>query len=154
MSNDRSFTVEFDRTAGIEIVTPSDGSSVNEGEIAYRADLEGFDASTDVRWTYRRPADDLLWTFAERTASGATTAWTPCDGDSVITAEVMQGSRVVASTSIDLSVEDLGATDPPNACRPAVTILEPIGGRSYLADSPLQLRADVQNTGSAVLGPR
>ncbi len=154
MSNDRSFTVAFDGTAGIEIVAPSDGSSVDEGEIAFRADLESFDASTDVRWTYRRPADNLLWTFTERTASGETTSWTLCDGDYLITAEALQGSSVVASTTIDLTVEDLGATDPPDACRPAVTILEPIDGRSYLADSPLELRAAVQNTRSAVLGPR
>jgi len=154
MSSDRSFTVAFDGTAGIEIVTPSDGSSFDEGEIAFRADLDGFDASTDVRWTYRRPADNLLWTFSDRTASGETTSWTLCDGDYVITAEAMQGSSVVASTTIDLRVEDLGATDPPAACRPKVTILEPIEGRGYLAGAPLPLRAAVENTGSAVLGPR
>jgi len=154
MSNDQSFTVEFDGTAGIDIGTPADGSSVDEGEIAFRANLNGFDASTEVRWTYRRPADGLLWTFLERTASGETTSWTLCDGDYKITAEAMQGWSVVASTSIDLSLDDLGATNPPDDCRPGVTIQEPIDGLSYLADESLTLNADVENTRSAVQGPR
>lgn len=154
MSNDRSFTVEFDGTAGIDIVTPSDGSTEDEGEIDFRADLGGFDSSTEIRWTYRRPADGLLWTFLERTASGETTSWSLCDGDYEITAEAMQGSSIVASTTIDLSLEDLGATNPPAGCEPEVTILEPIEGRGYLADEPVTLNADVQNTGSAAEGPR
>lgn len=154
MSNDNSFTFEFDGTAGIEIVSPSDGSTLDEGEISFQADLEGFGASTDIRWTYRRPADNLLWTFSERTDSGETKSWTLCDGDYEITAEAMQGTSVMASATIDLSLEDLGETDPPGQCQPEVTIMEPIDGNSYLADDPITLSADVQNTGSAVEGAR
>ncbi|MCH8529733.1 MAG: hypothetical protein LAT65_02665 [Saccharospirillum sp.] len=154
MNNENSFTVAFDGTAGIEIVTPNDGASLDEGEIDFSATLAGFDAPTDIRWTYRRPADGLLWTFLERTESGETTSWTLCDGDYEITAEAMQGSTVMVSTSIDLSLEDLGDSNPPNACRPEVSIQEPIEGLNYLAGEPLPLKADIQNTGSAVLGPR
>lgn len=103
-----------------------------------------------IRWTWRRPADGVFFTFGS-TASGETLPYGAlCDGDYLVEAAVAEGSgAALVSATVSLSVADLGASQLIPGCEPSVSILAPLQGGTSALGEPLQLRAETSVKGQA-----
>jgi len=139
-------TLTFPDARTVAITSPSDGASFDEGVAVFaEAATTGF-ADPRITWTWRRPLDGAFFTFGTTGSAEPIQLPTLCDGDYVIEAEAREGFTGTAiSTSIDLTVDDLGASNPPPACAPEVSIEAPIDGGSYASGEPITLVASITN---------
>jgi len=143
----------------VSIRTPEDGIEVNEGLLVYfSADVvTGVDGPfTDpenirVFWSYINHAGVPV-TFGD-TEPGRVLPESFCDGEMVVTASAYHGATLIASDSVNLTVVDLGATNPPAMCDIRIHITAPLDGAVYSTAVPVPLSAQVTNdrTGPPVL---
>lgn len=136
---------------GFGIVSPAPGTPVDEGEsIAFRADVTGSTANPDdvlIQWSYER-LDGVPVTFGSTEPSETLTARPFCDGTWTVTATT-SGGAATRRASVDVVVNDLGATTLIPGCEPTVTIADPIDGAGYPAGAAIALRADTSVRGVA-----
>lgn len=139
-------TLSFPNARTVAITNPGDGASFDEGAaIAARATAVGF-ADPRITWTWRRPLDGAFFTFGTTGSGEAIVLPTLCDGAYVLEAEAREGpSGAAVLATVDLTIDDLGATDPPAACAPEVAIQAPVAGGTYASGDPIALRAEVTN---------
>lgn len=136
---------------GFEILSPSPGTTVDEGDsIAFLADVSGSASTPDdvtVQWTYER-LDGVPVTFGTTDLGESLTASPFCDGTWTVTATA-RGGGVTRVASVDVVVNDLGDTTLVPGCEPTVTIGEPIDGGSFAEGQAISLSADTTVEGVA-----
>lgn len=139
-------TLSFPDPRTLAVTSPSDGASFEEGvAVVAAATAVGYD-DPRITWTWRRPLDRASFTFGTTGSDEPIRLPTLCDGTYVLEAEAREGLfGPVVSTSIDLTIDDRGAADPPAACAPTVRIDAPFDGATYASGEAIALLAAVAN---------
>lgn len=139
-------TLAFPDARTVAITSPSDGASSDEGVAVFAEAVANGFADPRITWTWRRPLDGAFFTFGTTGSGEPIQLPTLCDGDYVLEAEAREGfTGTAVSTSIDLTIDDLGATNPPPACAPEVAIEAPIDGGTYASGEAIALAASITN---------
>lgn len=143
----------------IAIVSPLQGAVFDENDfIDFRAIASGFtDSDPDlvtIRWSYERNGG-IPTTFGT-SESGKTISERLCDGSYRVTATALDAAAGggSASASATFVVSDLGSSgNPPSACRPTITILEPSDGQTFAVGQTIALRAAITDDDPATDDP-
>ncbi len=147
----QNFTVSFSPDQGaLEILEPDNGTVFDEGEtidfLALASGLSGGSPGTfQLNWFYF----DYRGTQIGFGTSG-NGEYFPydglCDGSYEITAEAINArTSETASDTVTLTVNDLGASTPPDQCAPEVKILSPGAGDTVRAGDFIQLRSEIDD---------
>ena len=132
---------------GITIVSPLRNASFDENDlITFHARVSGVQwidpQRVTITWSYQRGG--LTTVFATSDSAEIFTRGL-CDGNYTVTAEAIDVfSAISASTTTTFVVNDLGSSgNPPAACRPSITILEPRPGQAFADGQLINLRAAI-----------
>lgn len=147
LSASASVTLEFPSAAPtLEIQSPAANAIFDEGdEISFRAVATGFKGVNpdrlSISWRYTRP-DDVPFTFATSENGETISRNGFCDGSYTVTAEVLNASgSQTASATVNFTVRDLGASNPPPQCAPSISIVEPAADSTFAVGQTIPLRA-------------
>jgi hypothetical protein len=135
-------------SAGVAIVEPAAGTSVEEGQaVALQAQPFGFGATDpqtiQVTWTYPR-WDGVPVTAAVTSGDNGATLDGLCDGSYTLTATARDPSTGRSATDeVVLTVTQ--PADPQGACAPAVTIADPADGSVFPLGATVDFTALIED---------
>ena len=147
----QNFTVSFSPDQGaLEILEPDNGAVFNEGEtIDFLALASGLSGGSPGTFQLRWFTFDYQGTQIGFGTSG-NGQYFPynglCDGTYEITAEAINArTSETASDTVTLTVNDLGASNPPQQCAPEISILSPGADAVVRAGDFVQLQAEIDD---------